>query len=148
MALTRDSHYLYFGTGYGGVPNQINKFSVNKKEVVAKFEGPFFSKGIESMTLSPDSNSLYIATGDELLQFSLKDPKVIQKRNIKERPNMNDALIYSMTVTKNNQFLVTATIYMGTPEKGTKEDLSGEKWAQFCGPVCLWSTKDLTLVKT
>jgi hypothetical protein len=62
MLLTRDSHYLFFASGDPDYPKQISKFSVNKKEVVAKFQDPDFGPEIRSMALSPDSNSLYIAT--------------------------------------------------------------------------------------
>ncbi len=148
MLLTRDSHYLFFGFGSHYLPEQINKFSVNKKEVVAKYDDSSFEEGVQSMALSPDSNSLYIATKDKLLQFSLKDGKVIQSRNINERPNMRFATIDAMRVTRNNQYLVTGISYHCTPEKGTKEYLSGKKVVHVYGPLCVWSTKDLTLVKT
>jgi WD40 repeat protein len=88
LLLTRDSHYLFFASGSNSFLNQISKFSVNKKEIVATFEGPAFEGGILSMALSPDSNSLYIGTQDKLNQFSLKDGKVIQSRNINERPSI------------------------------------------------------------
>jgi hypothetical protein len=88
MLLTRDSHYLFFVSGDGNQSKQISKFSVNKKEVVAKSENPIFKKGIGSMALSPDSNSLYVATDNVLLQFSLKDGTIMQSRNFNERPNM------------------------------------------------------------
>jgi WD40 repeat protein len=148
MLLTRDSHYLFFASGDGDYPDKVSKFSVNKKEVVAKFKGPAFEEGITSMALSPDSNSLYVATLDELNQFSLKDGKVIQSRDINERPDMKGASIHAMGVTRNNQYLFTSTMYVGMPEKGTKEDLSGQELVRSGGPVCVWSTKDLTLVKT
>ena len=148
MLLTRDSHYLFFASGDPSNPRQIKKFSVNKKEIVAEFEGPVFKKGIQIMALSPDSNSLYVGTPNKLLQFSLKDGKVIQSRTINERPDMQGALIHAMSVTKNNQYLVTGTTYFRTPEKGTEEDMSAKELVYLGGPVCLWSTKDLTLVKT
>ncbi len=148
MLLTRDSHYLFFASGDGDYPDKVSKFSVNKKEVVAKFKGPAFEEGITSMALSPDSNSLYVATLDELNQFSLKDGKVIHSRNLHDHLDMKGAVISAMRVTQNNQYLVTGTIYFDTPAKGTKEELSGKEVVHFGGPVCVWSTKDLTLVKT
>ena len=150
MLLTRDSQFLFFGSGLAEdnqFPNQINKFSVNKKEVVAVSENPLFEKGIGSMALSPDSNSIYVATDNLLWQFSLKDGLVMQSRNVNERPDMKGATIYAMRVSKNNLYLVTGTIYIDSPEKGTERDLSVES-VPVGGPVCVWSTKDLTLVKT
>ena len=94
------------------------------------------------MALSPDANSLYIATQNVLHQFSLKDGKVIQSRNIREDTDMNWAIVYAMRVTKNNQYLVTGTTYIGSPDKDKQEEVP------IGGPVCVWSTKDLTLVKT
>ena len=148
MLLTRDSHYLFFASGDLDNPKRISKFSVNKKEIVATFEDPAFEEGITSMALSPDSNSLYVGTCNELHQFSMKGRKVIQSRNINQRPDMNYALILTMKVTRNNLYLVTGISYFGKPKKGTKEDLSGQKQVWLGGPVCVWSTKDLTLVKT
>ena len=142
MLLTRNSHYLFFVSKINNSPKQINKFSLNKKEVVAKFEDPAFAGGIHSMALSPDANSLYIATQNVLHQFSLKDGKVIQSRNIREDTDMNWAIVYAMRVTKNNQYLVTGTTYIGSPDKDKQEEVP------IGGPVCVWSTKDLTLVKT
>ena len=124
----------------------VNKFSVNKKKVVAKFD-PAFDKGFLSMTLSPDSKSLFAGLQDELIQFSSKDGNVIQSRNINERPDMGTANIYAMRVTRNNQYLVTATVYSGKLVEGPVEDLR-RKTVSVGGPVCIWSTKDLTLVKT
>jgi hypothetical protein len=148
MLLTRDSHYLFFASGDHPQPRHFNKFSVNKKEVLATFEIPDFINGIGSMALSPDSNSLYVEAANKLLQFSLKDGKVIQSRNINELPDMKWAQIFAMRVTRNNQHLVTATTYLETPEKGTKKDLSGREMVPVGGQLCVWSTKDLTLVKT
>jgi hypothetical protein len=148
MLLTSGSHYLFFASGNGiNHPKQIHKFSVNKKKIVAKFEDAVFEKGIHSMAISPDSNSLYVGTINELVQFSLKDAKIIQSRKINERTDMNGATIYAMKVTRNNQYLVTATAYVGKPKKGTKKDLSGQENGPVAGPLCVWSTKDLTLVK-
>jgi hypothetical protein len=148
ILLTSSGHYLFFGSGDPNYPKQINKFSVNKKEVVAKFKDQVFEKGIQSMALSPDSNSLYVATRDKLHQFSLKDAKVIQSRNVHDRLDMKSAVISAMRVTQNNQYLVTDTMYFDTPTKGSKEELSGKELVPVGGPVCVWSTKDLTLVKT
>ena len=148
MLLNRDSHYLFFASGDPLCPNQISKLSVNKKEVVAKFEGPFFEGGIGTMALSPDSNSLYVGSRDRLHQFSLRDGKVIQSRNINDLPDIRFAIISAMRVTKNNEYLITGIAYFGTPEKGSKEDLSGKTDAFVGGRACVWSTKDLTLVKT
>jgi hypothetical protein len=148
MLLTRDSHYLFFGSGCILHPDQISKFSVNKKEVVAKFGDPAFENGISCMALSPDSNSLYVGTHNKLLQLSLKDGKVINSTNINESPGMEGATIQSMRVTRNNQYLVTGTTCSGTPEKGSGEELSGRFSVSVGGPVFVWSTKDLILVKT
>jgi hypothetical protein len=148
MLLTRDSHYLFFASGDFNNPKQISKFSVYKKEVVAKFEDPAFKGNIYSMALSPDSTSIYANTDNKLLQFSSKDGKVIESRNINERPDMNVAKIIAMRVTRSNHYLVTTTTYNGRPEKGTKEDLLGIEEVPVGGPLCFWSTKDLTLVKT
>jgi WD40 repeat protein len=145
MLMTRCSNYLFFGSGDPNNPKQINKFSVNKKEIVARFEDPAFERGVASMALSPDSNSLYFGTRDKLVQFSLKDGKVIQSRNINDRRDMRAATIYAMCVTRNNQYLVTGIAYDSTPEKG---DVSRQKKVIVGGRVCVWSTKDLTLVKT
>jgi hypothetical protein len=147
MLLTRDSHYLLFASEDDLHEKQINKFSVNKKEAVAKFIHLAIETGMDCMELSPGSNSLYVGTVDTLLQVSLKDGKVMQSRNTNERPDMIGATIYGMRVTKNNQYLVTGTVYVGTPEIGSKEDLAG-KLVIIGGPVCVWSTKDVTLVKT
>jgi hypothetical protein len=100
------------------------------------------------MALSPDSNSLYVAIQNQLRQVSFKDGKVIQSRNINERPDMKCAYIHAMRVTRNNQYLVTGTTYFSMPEKGTKEDLQGQEFVPVGGPLCVWSTKDLTLVRT
>jgi hypothetical protein len=115
---------------------------------VAKFEDPVFEGRILSMTLSPDSNSLYIGTQNKLLQFSLKGGKVIQSRDIKDRLDMKFACISEMSVTRNNQYLITGTMYFDTPTKYTKEELSEKELLPAGGPVCVWSTKDLTLVRT
>jgi hypothetical protein len=147
MLLTGDGEYLFFGSGHPNNPTQINKFSVNKEEVVAKFQHPFFKKGITGMALSPDSNSLYIGTYNKLHQFCLKDGKVIQSRNTYQHPGMMAARIAAMIVTSDSQYLVTGTIYSALPEKGSEEDLLGEL-VPVGGPICVWSTKDLTLVKT
>ncbi len=148
MLLTRDSHYLFFLSGDPDCPKQISMFSVNKKEVVASFESPAFEIGIDIMALSPDSNSLYLGKINELLQYSLKDGNVLQSRNINQRPDMECTFISAMMITRNNQYLVTGTSFTGTPEKGTKEYLSGQESVYVAGPMCVWSTKDLTLVKT
>jgi hypothetical protein len=152
MLLTRDSHCLFFTNGgFGITQNGIRKFSVNKIEVVAEFEDPALENGISFMALSPDSNSLYVGTHNKLLQLSLKDGNLMQSRNINERPDMYSATLQSMYVTRNNQYLVTSTTYSERLEKGTEEDWSedsSERPVNLCGPVCVWSTKDLTLVKT
>ena len=145
MLLTRGSHYLFFGSGDPNNPKQINKFSVNKKEVVEKFQCPVFERGVASMALSPDSKSLYFGTRDKLLQFCLKTGKVIQSRNLNNRREMRAATIYAMRVTSNNQYLVTGTAFDGSPEK---PDHQPRKVLIVGGRVCVWSTKDLTLVKT
>jgi hypothetical protein len=62
MLLTRDSHYLFFASGDLKNRSHFRKFSVNKKEVVETFKSPAFERGIHSMALSPDSNSLYVGT--------------------------------------------------------------------------------------
>jgi photosystem II stability/assembly factor-like uncharacterized protein len=147
LLLTRDSHYLLFASKDHLHEKQINKFLVNKKEVVARFKHPAIETGMDSMEFSPDSNILYVGTVGTLLQVSLKDGKVMQSRNTNERPDMIGATIYGMRVTKNNQYLVTGTVYVGTPEKGSKEDLAG-KLVIVGGPVCVWSTKDVILIKT
>jgi hypothetical protein len=105
------------------------------------------------MTLSPDSKSLYVATRNKLNQFSLKDGKVIQSRDIYWLREMSCADIFAMRVTRNNQYLITATWYsdnqMSDPRrKGSKELFLEEGLGAFVDPLCLWSTKDLTLVKT
>jgi hypothetical protein len=119
MLLTRDSHYLFHASGVRNYGNKISKFSVNKKEVVTTFDDPVFEIGIIAMALSPDSNSLYVGTLNKLLQYSLKDRKVIQSRHINERPDIGVAYIFAMRVTKNNQYLVTGTTYQGTLQKPT-----------------------------
>jgi ligand-binding sensor domain-containing protein len=148
MLLTRDSHYLFFGSQDLQNPNQIRKFSVNKKEVVATFKSQAFEVGIDSIAISPDSNSIYVGTKDKLVQYSLKDGKVVQSRNINQRLDMKCACISAMMVTRNNQYLVTGTTYVRPPEKGTMEYLSGQELVNIGGPLCVWSTKDLTLVKS
>lgn len=99
------------------------------------------------MTLSPDSNSLCLATLNELVKLSLKDGKVMQLRNINVL-NTTGANIRAMRVTRDNQYLITATMYMVRPKNCMGEDLKGEGLDLLGGPVCVWSTKDLTLVKT
>jgi hypothetical protein len=153
MLLTPSSHYLFFGSGDYYPPKQINKFSLNKKEITEEFQDPVFKTGISSMTLSPDSKSLYVATRNKLNQFSLKDGKVIQSRDIYWLREMSCADIFAMRVTRNNQYLITATWYsdnqMSDPQrKGSKELFLEEGLGAFVDPLCLWSTKDLTLVKT
>ena len=148
MLLTRDSHYLFFASGDGKNLKHISKFSIYKKELVAKFEDPAFESGVYNMALSPDSNSLYVASLNKLHQFSLKDGKFILSRDINERPDIKWATIYAMKVTRNNLYLVTGITYFVTPEKGAQEDLSGQNLVPVGGPVCVWSTKDLTLIKT
>lgn len=115
---------------------------------MAEFEDPAFRNFISSMALSPDSNSLYVATVNELLQFSLKDAKVIKSRNILERQDMKGAAIFVMRVTRNNQCLLTDSRQYGTQEKGTGEDLLGQEFVTVNGQVCVWSTKDLAFVRT
>jgi ABC-type uncharacterized transport system permease subunit len=114
MLLTPGGHYLFFASGDQGFPNQINKFSVKNKEIVEKFKDQVFKTEIDSMALSPDSGSLYVATKDKLLQFSLKDGKVIQSKNINEGSGMSSAGISAMRVTRSNQYLITATWYSDT----------------------------------
>ena len=100
------------------------------------------------MALSPDSSSLYVATLNKLHQLCLKDGRVLRSRDINERPDIQCAYIFAMRVTRNNQYLVTATAYYGTLEEGPTEDLSGQELVPVGGPMCVWSTKDLTLVRT
>ena len=138
MQLTSDGQYLFFGSGVIGDPKHITKFSVDKNEVVEKLEDPALEEEMHSIALSLDSSSLYVGTRDKLLQLSLVDGKVIQSRNIKERPEMQGAVISAMRVTRDNQYLVTCTMYVGNPEKGTEEYLSGKKYVYSGGPVCVW----------
>ncbi len=61
---------------------------------------------------------------------------------------MTTSIIYAMRVTRNNQYLVTGTTWLENTEEQAKEVLSGKNVVRLGGPVCVWSTKDLTLVKT
>jgi hypothetical protein len=72
----------------------------------------------------------------------------MQSRNINQRADMECAIIQTMMIARNNQYLVTGTTYLSSPEKGTKEYLSGQESDRVAGPLWAWSTKDLTLVKT
>jgi hypothetical protein len=72
----------------------------------------------------------------------------MQSRNINQRADMECAIIQTMMITRKNQYVVTGTSYLSDLEKETKHGVLGQESAYVAGPLCVWSTKDLTLVKT